>query len=720
MATIHTGISQPFSTSNPYIKYKIEIRENSISIPENISNVTVNVYAYRTNKGYETSGDGVCTCSINGTTYKQTITKSQKISFESNTIIFSKNVNVMHNADGTKTLTVFAGANHDEFNSDLNQFDMSLETIQRYGIIESVSDFDDEILPLSFIYYNPMGTMLESLQVCIMRVDNSAVVVPYRDIPKIGKAGSSYTFTFTDLEMINLRRLVTTGTVKDFYVCLKSELNGNTFLSKKITTFSLVEAYPIATGRSYKDNNSNTVAITTDNQFIIQNQSQLVFNFSSIRAKKLATLVKLEISINYTTKSMNLTGSSQSNVVFTFGKIDTTKNAKAEIVITDSRGLKTRYEMNIKVYAWSKPTAIVSATRQYNYYNQTTVFADANYSKLGNHNTISITWAYKLTTASSWTSGGSLADGGSSVVDLDNTKEWNVKITVVDRLATTIYNLVVARGMPIFYVDRNLNSVGVNALPDEANELAVFEKMALINDNQKSVGKFERYTRQSGYKTGALRITDEDQNVLTEVTSQYRYSNNSHYGEINLTNSEDASYWNATLSDSALRFRSKGNTMSLIGGDETGGSIQVMDSNSDTRIELLNDGTLVTHPAGQAYTNNIKLDSSNGKVTCVSLTQTSSRKAKENIKELSLEEAQKILQLVAVSFDFIRKSEGEDQRGFIAEDVAEIIPQLVTKETENAPASLNYIQMIPYLQTVIKDQEERIKALEEKIKKLEG
>ena len=76
----------------------------------------------------------------------------------------------------------------------------------------------------------------------------------------------------------------------------------------------------------------------------------------------------------------------------------------------------------------------------------------------------------------------------------------------------------------------------------------------------------------------------------------------------------------------------------------------------------------------------------------------------------------KILELDAVSFDFKDKERGTDKRGFIAEDVAEVLPNLVTPENEKFPASLDYLGMIPYLQAVIKDQEKRIQALEEKLK----
>ncbi len=110
---------------------------------------------------------------------------------------------------------------------------------------------------------------------------------------------------------------------------------------------------------------------------------------------------------------------------------------------------------------------------------------------------------------------------------------------------------------------------------------------------------------------------------------------------------------------------------------------------------------------------NIQCLGRTGNITCVSLTQTSSRKVKENIKPM--EDFKKILELEPVSFDFINKNRGTNKRGFIAEDVAKILPNLVTPESEKLPASLDYLGMIPYLQAVIKDQEKRIEALEKKV-----
>lgn len=117
------------------------------------------------------------------------------------------------------------------------------------------------------------------------------------------------------------------------------------------------------------------------------------------------------------------------------------------------------------------------------------------------------------------------------------------------------------------------------------------------------------------------------------------------------------------------------------------------------------------HSAQTIYANG-----TSGNITCVNLTQTSSRKVKNNIKPI--DDAREILKLNAVCFDFKDKAQGVNKRGFIAEDVAEVLPGLVMPETEESPAALDYIGMIPYLQQIIKEHENRIAELENEIKQI--
>ena len=97
------GTSGNMPTSNNYVKYTISIYQNSQSVSGNYSNVTVSVRFFRTNTGYSTYGCGTCYCKINGSTYSATVNSSQKIT-NSGIILFSKTLDIYHNADGSKYL----------------------------------------------------------------------------------------------------------------------------------------------------------------------------------------------------------------------------------------------------------------------------------------------------------------------------------------------------------------------------------------------------------------------------------------------------------------------------------------------------------------------------------------------------------------------------------------------------------------------------------------
>jgi phage minor structural protein len=203
-------------------------------------------------------------------------------------------------------------------------------------------------------------------------------------------------------------------------------------------------------------------------------------------------------------------------------------------------------------------------------------------------------------------------------------------------------------------------------------------------------------------------------------------------GDITASGKITGGSFGAVASTGAVSGTSLSTTGSISGGAISGSSLTTSGNINATGNIYSKAGVTVTNAsnqtrvsnwiyedAGMVYVynsngdRNVMLLGYNGHVSCVQVDQSSSRKVKKNIKPI--EDAEKILLLDAVSFDYIDESRGTDQRGFIAEDVAEILPNLVTPETEETTASLNYIGMIPYLQDIIKKQEKRIQALEEKL-----
>ncbi len=488
--------SSNFPTDNQYIKYRIVVTENSTSIDNNTSSVTVKVQAWRTNTGYTTYGTGTCYCKIDGTSYSQSISSSQKLTYNSYTTLFSKTVTIPHNADGTKSIYVEAKITHARFTSSYHGFTDTLSDIPRQATITAVVNFNDEQNP-TITYSNPAGDVVTSLDACIS-LTGSNPDVPYR---AISKTGSSYTFNLTTAERNTLRNASPNSNTLTVYFYVRTVIAGVTYYSNKSATMTIVNANPTITGATYRDNNATTTAITLNDQIIIQNQSQLMFNFSSLSALKSATLTQIAVTINAVTKSMSLSGASQGNVSLVFGQINTSSNINASIVLTDSRGNKKTISVAITVQAWSAPTAIINCSRLQNYYSDTNLYVNAEFASLGGKNSITITYYYKLSSASSWTTGGTMSDESTVTMNLDNTQEWNIKVTITDVFATTTYLLSVDKGIPIIFFDRAKRSVGINCFPQYDESL---EAYGLVLDDIIYVGQqmlYDSFTKSDmGYE----------------------------------------------------------------------------------------------------------------------------------------------------------------------------------------------------------------------------
>ena len=490
--------SSAFPTDNQYIKYQIVVTENSTSITDNSSSVTVKVQAWRTNTGYETYGTGTCYCYIDGTKYSQSISSSQKIKYNSYTTLLSKTVTIPHNADGKKSIYVEAMIDHARFDSTYHGFTVDLTDIPRQATITAVQNFNDEQNPV-LTYSNPAGEIVTSLDACIS-LTGSNPDVPYR---AISKTGSSYTFNLTSAERTTLRNATPNSNTLTVYFYVRTVIAGQTYYSNKPATMTIVNGNPTISGVTYKDNNASSVAVSQNDQVIIQNQSQLLFNFSTLTALKSATLTTIEVTINAVTKSMTLSGASRSNVSLAFGQVNTSSNINASIKLTDSRGNTATVSKAITIEEWTAPTAIITLARKQNYYSDTDLYVNADFSSLGGKNSITITYYYKLSSASSWTTGGTMQDDDTVTMNLDNTQEWNVKVTITDAFATTSYILSVDKGIPIIFFDRLKRSVGVNCFPTQEGS---FEASGLIMDDIIYIGSQCLYDSYSKADMGYVAV----------------------------------------------------------------------------------------------------------------------------------------------------------------------------------------------------------------------
>lgn len=263
--------------------------------------------------------------------------------------------------------------------------------------------------------------------------------------------------------------------------------NGSTNIGTKTCLYNakVVNANPTFNA-AYLDSNSTTAGVTENNQIIVRNKSTLTVNVTSAAAQKSATLKTAKCVILGQTVSANISGSS---ATLNIGTINTSKNTTAAVTVTDSRGNSMTKNLNITVADWQAPTAIITAHRHDNYYSETDVNVDADYSSVNGKNAVTIQVRTQKQGDSSWSAYQTLWDNVTSVLDLDNEYAWNIQVLLTDRLGgSTTYNATLSRGMPIIYFDRIRSSTGFNCFPQHDQSVEVDGR--LFVNNEDIVSKF--------------------------------------------------------------------------------------------------------------------------------------------------------------------------------------------------------------------------------------
>lgn len=240
-------------------------------------------------------------------------------------------------------------------------------------------------------------------------------------------------------------------------------------------TAKVVNSNPTIGTFTYKDSNSNTVAITGNNQRIIRNNSNLLFTVGSATGKNGANITKYEITFNNVVKSRTSAGD------LDFGKINLSSNSIATLKVIDSRGNISTKQITIIIDNWVLPTGLITLNRKNNFYSETYLTVDGTYSSLNGKNTMTIKYQYKEVSANEYSSLKTISDNVKETIDLDNNFQWNIKVVITDKIGTTTYNLFLDRGMPIAFFDRLLSSVGINCFPTLKQSLEVFGSFLLNN-----------------------------------------------------------------------------------------------------------------------------------------------------------------------------------------------------------------------------------------------
>ncbi len=420
------------------------------------------------------------TCTIDGTTKNFT---SPAISTAGGQTITlgTTTQRVYHNADGTKSFTIKTVFNMQAdivgtwVSAITATGSVTLDKIPRQATITSANNFNDEQNP-SMTYSNAGSfSMTAYIQYGSTKITKS-----------IGSSTSgTVTFSLTEAQRNAMRNATPNSATMSVIYGLQTNISGTTYTSTATRTMTIVNANPSAVTLSYSDTNETTVAITGNNQRIIQNKSILTAQIGASTAKKGASIVSYSTTIN----GVTVTG----NGARTLGTVNLSSNGTLTTTVTDSRGFTAKTSVTVTIDAWQNPSAMVSLYRINNFETSSRLTVDANYSSLNGHNSITCEYATKRSDASTWSSWTSITNNTETTVNLDNLYGWTVQVRIKDLLSDYVtYYATIGKGIPIMFIDTDKRSVGFNGFPT-GTETVEINGSPIVESGSNSNGNYVKY-----------------------------------------------------------------------------------------------------------------------------------------------------------------------------------------------------------------------------------
>lgn len=415
--------SSAMSTTNDKIKYKITITQNSQSVANNTSNVTVSVRVYRTNTGYTTYGTGTVYCTINGTQYTEGITSSDKIT-SSGIVVFTKTLNIAHSADGSKTLATSARITHDQFSSSNQSYSQKLTTIPR------------ATTPTLSASSVNMGA---SITINMPRASSSFDhTLTYKFGSATGTIGSDLGTSKAWTVPLSLASQVPNGTSGSCTITCKT-YNGSTLIGTKTVSFTAKVPSSVVPSISALTVSEATTGLAAQFGAYIQNKSKLKVSITA--AGSYSSTIK-----SYKT---TIAGKSYTASSFTSGVLTSSGTVTISTTVTDSRGRTATKSSTVSVLAYTAPKISTFSAQRANGLGSaddegTMALARIKFaiSALGNKNDKTYVVEYKPKSSDTWTQAatGSVYSYDSNMllnINLNTDASYDLRLSVEDSFGTT-------------------------------------------------------------------------------------------------------------------------------------------------------------------------------------------------------------------------------------------------------------------------------------------
>jgi hypothetical protein len=242
---------------------------------------------------------------------------------------------------------------------------------------------------------------------------------------------------------------------------------------------------PTINAFSYFDDNDDVVAITQNNQHIVQNKSILKASFEAATPNFGAgSIAKYIVECNGKREEVTAAGNHP------LGTVDGVRNCDLTLTVVDSRGLSATKTIDVTMIAYSEPSAVVTLERKNNHEDETYFSVDGSVSSVDGKNTMAIEYRYKALNGE-YNSFEPIGDREKLTFSFDKNNSYIFNIVVTDAFDSKFdKEYVLYKGVFPFFIDTKKNACGVNTFPSEGEALRVARGVSHFEDGIKIGGKF--------------------------------------------------------------------------------------------------------------------------------------------------------------------------------------------------------------------------------------
>lgn len=436
---------------------------NSQSITNNSTNVTVKAQLVSGGSYYTISSSATKNGSltINGTKYSFTFTAN--LSANQTKTLYTKTLDIPHNSDGTKTLSLSTSLG----------INVSLSGVY-WGTVSASGNVALTTIPRTSSMSLSTSTATlgsTSVTVSISRASSSFThkvyckLGSYSKQVNVGSEGSvSIPFT-PELTIANQLPSSTSGRA----TIEVQTYNGSTKIgsvTKSLTVNVPSSAVPVINGF----NDSPIAAGAATSYGYVKGLSKSKLTISSVTESYGASIISYSISGG---------GFSSTSSSLTTGVLNTAGSTTFTAKVTDSRGRTATKTCLITVYDYDLPKITKFTVQRCTSGNVLSddgtylrVSAAYTFSSVNNQNGVTVAVKYKKSTATTWSDGGTIASGASKVIGggaIAVDSSYDVAITVTDKFNNTSQSLMIPTAYAILDILKGGKGISIGKVAETSN-----------------------------------------------------------------------------------------------------------------------------------------------------------------------------------------------------------------------------------------------------------